>query len=356
MFTEMIDILESSADELEKLDEKLQKFQEEELSHLNQKLDSNKNPEEKIKVAKEILSAIGDLEKGALKNSFNKKIFRDVYYLPNTLKKRVSASDQKVQKSFQSFLQNLDQLIYYNLVILNCQQLRFLGQKKLSQTVIDSKGYTLPLKAEKGLEPLALLSTGKEIHNLILPKYQAIHPTLSKSFTEFIKNIKFVKSHFDKITKLLNLIDMSAENMSEIEQTNFYTRLNSYTVAPTDVVKIATDLLFKECQIRDAYDLNYYLNDETSKKHIDALAVMLLTEIIRFHHPTTNLDSFGYYSYEGFLGLKKKYLSKSEIFTMISDYEQNKSRYSINNWWIDSLSNLTDNDVWEFTIRKHNKE
>lgn len=355
VFENLIQILESSDQELQKLEESLDTFQENAISKPNKKIDTSKNPEEKIKFSEEIISSINNLENGDLKNSFSRKFFREVYYLPNALEARVKASEIEVLKNFQSFIKDLDKLIYYNFVLLNCQQLRFLGQKKMSQMVIDSKGLTESVEKEKGIEPLALVTTGKEVYNMVIPKYKESHPTLSKSLTKFIKNIKSIKPSFDKVTKLIYLIDMYAEELSPTEKDDYYTKLGSFLVASGEIVRIAVNLLFEECEISDNYDLNYYLSDESSRKHINALAVMLLTDIVRFSSPQTSLDEYGYYTQQGLLGLSKKYLSKADIYSMINEYKENKSRYSLS-IWVNSLQNLSDNDVWDFEIRKHNNE
>lgn len=148
---------------------------------------------------------------------------------------------------------------------------------------------------------------------------------------------------------------MSAEKLSPTEKEDYYTKLGSFLVASGEIVRIAVDLLFEECEISDNYDLNYYLNDESSRKHINALAVMLLTDIVRFSSPQTSLDEYGYYTQQGLLGLSKKYLSKADIYSMINDYKENKSRYSLS-IWVNSLQNLSDNDVLDFEFRQHNKE
>ncbi len=337
-FIEVFELLDKEANKIDKLNKEI--------------TDTQLSKAVRLKTAEKVAKQIGETQEKIISQGFKNIMYEIPLYL-GSIKKRVYGSNSIVKDNYKKFVQKLDEYMYYGFVLLNCQKLRFHYLNMFSQVVIKNEGsLDSGIKMETMSNATAALLIGNKTYEKILPLHQKAELSLAKEFKKLVDTIKLIKPQFGKAEKLVYLSLIELENSSKDVQNEYYATLDSYRVAPTDLQDIAIEFLFKECGIQDDYDAEPYINNEIKKNYLNSLAVMLLTDIVRFNYREASLDGNGIYILEGVLGLKKKYFSKSDIYNMLNAYESNKNRYSIHKW-IQRLGNLTDQDIWDYEIRQH---
>lgn len=357
------DFLEEQENKLVELEKYLDK-EFDELSKKASKLISPSNkknpPKEKLESATKLMERISAVNSKI--GSFYREVLFDIYPFLVTLEDPMLASPSVVRKTFKDFIQHTDKRFFYFFSLLNNQNNRFVYiRDSYLKLVIENKGdfgkegTIKNLNKEEFVFVNTLVVEGKNLYPRIQQELLKSTVNQAEDMQKLVKNIKIIKPKFSKILKILVLYGLMVENLTEEEKNASWNSLATYDIAPQDILEISIELLFQEMGISDDYDSLEYLEGGTKRKNINLISLMLLTDLIRFHYPMARLDSSGYFISEGVFGIKKKYLSKSEIYELIEKYKSNKERYALYTWK-KRLDNLTDNDYLDYRFRQIEKE
>ncbi|HRZ19822.1 MAG TPA: hypothetical protein P5136_07245 [Methanofastidiosum sp.] len=364
--TSLLRITDSLETQENKLVE-LEKYLDKEFDKLSKKASklispSNKKnpPKEKLESATKLMERISAVNNKI--GSFYREVLFDIYPFLVTLVDPMLASPSVVRETFKDFIQHTDKRLFYFFSLLNNQNNRFVYIRDSHlKPIIENKGEfeeegTIKnFNKEEFAFVSALVIGGKDLYPKIQKELQENSVAQAKDMQKLAGNIKIIKPKFSKIIKILALYDLMIENLTEEEKMTSLNSLATYNVAPQDILQISIELLFQEMDISDNYDALEYLEGGIEQKNINLISLMLLTDLIRFHYPVASLDSSGYFISKGAFGIKKKYLSKSEIYELIEKYKSNKERYALYTWK-KRLDNLTDNDYLDYRFRQLEKE